>query len=752
MMWFDANDSNSFTLSGSNVTALSDKSGSGTAVTTFTGTVTWSSNGLNSRPTFDLTSGNFRGTLSATTVASNYTHSLFCVTRLNSAAGAGSPLIVLTQPETSFTVYYRPLDYSTTGPNFRTVSFFATTAINTIAAQTTSPFLWTEYYEGDQTNNSIVSLSNGANQAAALAGAAPATSPGFFSVGTEWNSTSNWNRFQWPGTVSEIIIYNNILTPAQRQLVEGYLAWKWGLQTTNLPSTHPYRFAYPFVRPFIPPDAGQCEYWFDAADTETIAASGTTLTTWSNKGTTVGSNATTNAGTITTGSVSQQNGLNVVGINSASTLRFTAAFPTQVRSRFFAVRPNVNTTTTLAWFLNQAGTGGDGIVPDANSSGRLTQLAQSVAFRLTGPNLANQSNTFSIVSFRNAANTARNRIAYNGSNQTLSTNTTAASYIATAQTVTVGVGVDVGEWISYNSQLNNTENFQVEGYLAWKWGLRTLLPSDHIFRNVPPVTPAFVPTLVPNCQLWLDGADPAGTGTAPANGTAMSTWVDKSGTGWNISQATVANQPTYDASRRALSFVSGSNNYMERTGVSLDLDNYTIFLVVDQAAVNKTIQYTGILSFRGASARGDEAGSDSGVLDSAATGNNWLNTWTLGNGTTFVSTVMGSNRTSSTVPYINTMRMSNLVSSNFVDGDSSTCSNLTFVARGTTTRFRIGARTTSTYTATNAFTGNYYEMIFYNRAITFAERQVVEGYLAWKWRIQSSTTVPSIHPYKRVRP
>jgi hypothetical protein len=36
-----------------------------------------------------------------------------------------------------------------------------------------------------------------------------------------------------------MIVYTSPLTTSQRQQVEGYLAWKWGLQT-NLPSTHPY--------------------------------------------------------------------------------------------------------------------------------------------------------------------------------------------------------------------------------------------------------------------------------------------------------------------------------------------------------------------------------------------------------------------------------------------------------------------------------------------------------------------------------
>jgi hypothetical protein len=46
-------------------------------------------------------------------------------------------------------------------------------------------------------------------------------------------------EFQYLGYIQEILFYNSVLTLSQRQLVEGYLAWKWGVQT-NLPVAHPY--------------------------------------------------------------------------------------------------------------------------------------------------------------------------------------------------------------------------------------------------------------------------------------------------------------------------------------------------------------------------------------------------------------------------------------------------------------------------------------------------------------------------------
>ena len=41
-------------------------------------------------------------------------------------------------------------------------------------------------------------------------------------------------------SVAEVIVYSTTPSDQQRQQIEGYLAWKWGLQT-NLPAGHPYK-------------------------------------------------------------------------------------------------------------------------------------------------------------------------------------------------------------------------------------------------------------------------------------------------------------------------------------------------------------------------------------------------------------------------------------------------------------------------------------------------------------------------------
>jgi hypothetical protein len=46
------------------------------------------------------------------------------------------------------------------------------------------------------------------------------------------------------GEIAEIKVYSTFLAQSQRSLIEGQLAWKWGIQS-SLPSSHPYKSAAP---------------------------------------------------------------------------------------------------------------------------------------------------------------------------------------------------------------------------------------------------------------------------------------------------------------------------------------------------------------------------------------------------------------------------------------------------------------------------------------------------------------------------
>jgi hypothetical protein len=53
-----------------------------------------------------------------------------------------------------------------------------------------------------------------------------------------------FNDQYWQGYVAEILVYTGTVSNSDRQTMEGYLAWKWGLQT-SLPTSHPYKLSPP---------------------------------------------------------------------------------------------------------------------------------------------------------------------------------------------------------------------------------------------------------------------------------------------------------------------------------------------------------------------------------------------------------------------------------------------------------------------------------------------------------------------------
>jgi hypothetical protein len=65
--------------------------------------------------------------------------------------------------------------------------------------------------------------------------------PGYTYIGQASSSATTYS-----GSVMEILIYSTVLSGAAQSKVQGYLAWKWGIQA-NLPSTHTYKSAPPHV-------------------------------------------------------------------------------------------------------------------------------------------------------------------------------------------------------------------------------------------------------------------------------------------------------------------------------------------------------------------------------------------------------------------------------------------------------------------------------------------------------------------------
>jgi hypothetical protein len=85
---------------------------------------------------------------------------------------------------------------------------------------------------GLQTWNNGTAVASGATSSAAI-------QAGPLSIGS-WNGAAEY----FTGSVREVLIFHAALVAADRERLEGFLAWKWGVQT-SLPLAHPYRNAPP---------------------------------------------------------------------------------------------------------------------------------------------------------------------------------------------------------------------------------------------------------------------------------------------------------------------------------------------------------------------------------------------------------------------------------------------------------------------------------------------------------------------------
>jgi len=526
--------------------------------------------------------------------------------------------------------------------------------------------------------------------------------------------------------MSEVIVYNSVLSTSQRQQVEGYLAYKWGLQS-SLPSTHPY---YSFVgtifpkkslysRPFQPVDITGCQFWLDAADTTSLVLSGTSVTTWKDKS----GNAYNATGGVSPTYVSNsQNGIGIVSFNGAnnyllSSLTINAASHTMfiVHNPTYVNTSDKNNDTSILRFQNTLGF----IVFPYNNGARygyINSFGPSGIFgQLPEGDVAGVYNIIDAVIASGSQQTYRNGslvASYNATLNSTSSDTLSLGAFGVSPYQQQYYGGSVAEIIIYDSPLTTSQRQQVESYLAWKWGLRSILPSTSSGYLLPSYAVMFTPKSISGLQLWLDAAD---TSTVLlSSGTNVSTWIDKSGYGNNmlLSAGTV----TY-VNSNTINFQSGgilqTSNYITITsGLSF------IFIVCQATALSYSFGY--------ALACSDIAGGDTSIRFVSST-------TSLGNGNSndigypsgyFVNGVLTGGSPVSIPSGYNIIGV--------------------LVNNSGSTRISLSSSFYSRY-----FVGNIQEVIIFN-SLTTSQRQQVEGYLAWKWGIQSS--LPSTHAFAKISP
>jgi Glycine rich protein len=221
ILWLDAADTTAFT-GGSTWT---DKSGTGNNGINGTGgassmptTTTWS-NGRQAARFVNASKNSVKTTNNIPSV--NLT--VFYVTRIQAAPGYGFFFI-------NNSAGQRQLYMNTTSFPVTVYTFMNSSggALTLASYNQSTPFL----YSGTHDSSTYTYYSNGSLIGTGSVNAGEGTSQYYF-------GSANGDGSYLTIDVAEIIIYNKVMNTIERQQIEGYLAWKWGFQT-SLPSGHPY--------------------------------------------------------------------------------------------------------------------------------------------------------------------------------------------------------------------------------------------------------------------------------------------------------------------------------------------------------------------------------------------------------------------------------------------------------------------------------------------------------------------------------
>jgi hypothetical protein len=744
VLWLDASDSSTVfsdisgttpATNGGTVAYWKDKSTSGYNATQSNASnrPTWSSNGMTaSSTTISLTT-------SYTAVPS--AESAFVVVTPTSGA-ATNLLYTTTSGGRSFFMngLTLQLNKQLTGAVFQSSSIF-TYGIKTLVGSV-------------YTGSSATGYNNGTSVATG------SSNVPFSGSGTTGIGTSNWN-----GIIYEIVVFNSALSTTQRQQVEGYLAWKWGTQAdlnatnTYIPSFQP--IVRPFARQFRPIDIPGCSLWMDAADVSSVTLSGSNVTSIADKS---GSALTMTATGTLPYSTNAQNGLNAIGDFSTSAYLSTSTTNFDFGTGDFAIFAVAKTGSTaggLYPIINKNLGFGTG-APTSNYWFLWRNNSSPAAFQFSyvtsGSNTVTATTAFTVATstwyvisstaIRSGVSTAL----FNGGNTGTTPNGNATTINPGSIAIRIGAstlgssplswGSLIGEVIVYNGTLTAAQRQQVEGYLEWKWGLRNSFASTYPFYNIPTNTQTpFNPRLISGCVLWLDAGD--SNTVQLSSGTSVYRWVDKSGNSDDGIQTTAASQPTY--SNKAIVFNGSSSQYMTLASPSTLPNGATpkgtyffVTKLTSGSAVQAFFMYGPTTLATGANPQFYYNSSNQLVLDTFGAGGTTDGTAVLNSTVLFSSTISNTGGTGTVTGWRN---------SNLFGPTTYTTASITS-QKGFIGVTQTGAGTTGT----NAyyFTGNVYEIVIYNSVLTTSQRQQVEGYLAWKWGLNSS--LPSTHSFIKVSP
>jgi hypothetical protein len=222
-------------------------------------------------------------------------------------------------------------------------------------------------------------------------------------------------------------------------------------------------------------------------------------------------------------------------------------------------------------------------------------------------------------------------------------------------------------------------------------------------------------------QLWLDASD---SSTFTLNTDKVAEWRDKSGNNRHFGQSTDTSRPTV---------------------ISLDDRQYIRFNGTNQQLLSTAFPSSAMVCvFRKTHSTASALFSTSNT----ATGTYFI----IGTSPTGNIRIQQSNNTNVVFPFNNNINNFNLVAGNknttpIRIAGSTVATNRNASVTITSTGASIGR---AVFSGNTFFRGEIGELLLFNQTVTTNEFELLEGYLAFKWGLQS--TLPSEHPYKNTCP
>ena len=226
-LWLDGADASTVTGT-TTVTQWRDKSGNGRNLGVGSGTISYATNGITLNNSY----------MFVTSAVDLTAFTFFIIAKSNTSTN--NQTVFGARPNTN------PVFNSTDGFGFymdyqTSTRFFGQSArpvaVNSLTTSSPNIFAYTSA-------PTIISASiNGTSGSGASSQDARTNTAQGFAIGAEWGGSSYAN-IATTSTIYEVVVYNTALTTPQRQQIEGYLAWKWGLQA-SLPGDHLYKSAAP---------------------------------------------------------------------------------------------------------------------------------------------------------------------------------------------------------------------------------------------------------------------------------------------------------------------------------------------------------------------------------------------------------------------------------------------------------------------------------------------------------------------------